>query len=1494
MNLRRLQALLFVLIMTLSCFQTAVYGAEPADAAGGCTHIHDSLCGYVQEQEEIPCDMGCTQVDENGNILHEDGCAYRPAVEGRECAHIHDASCGYMGQPEERNEGTIEVGTTEEKTTEEKTTEEETGLPLMMLTGILSPRNGGQIIYIANSGSDESEGASLENPTTLAHAVEIAEAAEEDEFVFQISGTVEIPVGWKSPAGKSVTFRGEDADTDKLFIPYGGNNKNTNSVNISLQGNLTFETISLDISPNSNPRLANPFYIVANGHRLVFREDVQTMQSTPSQGEYNGYIYGGGLYETVTGDTYIENHGTLKLVTVYGGGAGADVTGTAYVKNYGLLKQIYGGGCSVYGKGTSANVGNTEIEMVGGNLSNHNLYGGGDAGNYDAKVLGDVTILVDGADNYPAIYGGGYSSSASCSADVVGNVEIIAKNMDLRSYTSNYSSVFGGGSAGSRGQADIHGNVSITLENCDGGRVYGGGSGISNVKGNVTLKIVDCAQLYNAVNPTVYAGGKGTTKTALSSNVGDVEIIVEDSPVVIYTQGSYGNVSGAVKIRLLENAGFDRDFTYGSKIYNQDEKRSEVRGENATVEVEGEVTFAIISGVPEILIKEGGRLNEYSLSNRLLTNCGNVTIEKGGTLDLLQTNEITGNFVSAGTLKLPAPVIVEADECFMIADGEVVVQEGAAYIPTKNNGASDADYIKGDIFLKSKNVYTGNTAFSVSEAGRKNGYFTDDRAASNGFEREWFVDLEERVTVVPASIVIYTGGEGYAGTVDKDGQLISSEDAGFPEPGFYFILPEEIDAGLKTAAGVSDETALDLSDYIILQTEDGTMKWNLELYGEDTSNSSKDGRNIYRIVPDEKNVEKSPVRMRFTDENGEIVYETDQLNMEEMLYSKYRMEIYSERIQQNQVKAVVTIPGEQTQTFSLRSEMGTLTIRGVSSAGSTTPVISNITEPVDTITAVLPEGTEYFVNGSGIKVVQGNPSLLADRIAHSETSEELLKEKALEVLQSQDEELETQYYYLDLVDAENGNTWIQTKNPVTIFWPYPEGTNQDTQFYLVHFSGLNREMDMEDIEERIENCPAEKIQVENTEYGISFTLNGFSPVALLWTQPQPETEYRLTVVNGSGDGIYPEGTKVSVKADDAPKGKVFDKWITDQGGTFDQATAAETIFTMPGNDVVVTALYRKEGESSSGSEEYILHYVSNGGTAYSDEVYGYNTVVNLDKTPKKEGYTFTGWYAEEELETRITQVVMTSDKTVYAGWRKIEEGGGGNPNPQDRVPEMLNGSSHFAYIVGYPDGEIKPTANITRAEVAAIFFRLLEEEVRDSHLSVCSSFTDVKRGNWYSQPIATMEELNILKGRTETEFVPNANITRAEFAAICARFDKGTVSEESGFTDISGHWAESEIERAVSLGWIAGYPDGSFRPDQPITRAEAMAVINRVLCRVPEKPSDLLEDMKIWPDNMDTGKWYYLAVQEATNSHLYRYKDETYETWLEMTKDPDWSRYALS
>ena len=228
-------------------------------------------------------------------------------------------------------------------------------------------------------------------------------------------------------------------------------------------------------------------------------------------------------------------------------------------------------------------------------------------------------------------------------------------------------------------------------------------------------------------------------------------------------------------------------------------------------------------------------------------------------------------------------------------------------------------------------------------------------------------------------------------------------------------------------------------------------------------------------------------------------------------------------------------------------------------------------------------------------------------------------------------------------------------------------------------------------------------------------------------------------------------------------------------------------------------------------------------------------------------------------------------------------------NSRSKTPSMLNGKDHFAYIVGYPDKTVHPQSSITRAEVATIFFRLLTEETRTANATKTNNYADVSSDKWYNQAVSTLSAMGIIKGDSRGNFNPNAPITRAEFAAIAARFDKTEDVAAASFGDVATHWAKPEISVAANNGWINGYTDGTFHPDSRITRAEAMAMINRVLQRLPESKADLLDGMIQWSDNADTSKWYYLAVQEATNSHYYELKANQHEKWTKLRENRDWT-----
>lgn len=264
--------------------------------------------------------------------------------------------------------------------------------------------------------------------------------------------------------------------------------------------------------------------------------------------------------------------------------------------------------------------------------------------------------------------------------------------------------------------------------------------------------------------------------------------------------------------------------------------------------------------------------------------------------------------------------------------------------------------------------------------------------------------------------------------------------------------------------------------------------------------------------------------------------------------------------------------------------------------------------------------------------------------------------------------------------------------------------------------------------------------------------------------------------------------------------------------------------------------------------------------------------------------------------TVSSEIYKEFEIIVNDGYLEITRSGGHHPRPKPTVEIEdddalgLNTTDHFAYIVGYGNGEVRPQNNITRAEVATIFFRLLTDDVRDENLTKTNRYSDVTRADWYNTAVSTLSSMGIITGYPDGTFRPNAAITRAEFAAITARFDSNGDKTTAKFSDIATHWAKDEISIAYNNGWITGYPNGTFGPQRDITRAETMTLVNRVLNRQPETEDDLLPNMTVWTDNANPNAWYYLAVQEATNSHYYKFKTNSkYEKWTELRETRDWT-----
>lgn len=300
---------------------------------------------------------------------------------------------------------------------------------------------------------------------------------------------------------------------------------------------------------------------------------------------------------------------------------------------------------------------------------------------------------------------------------------------------------------------------------------------------------------------------------------------------------------------------------------------------------------------------------------------------------------------------------------------------------------------------------------------------------------------------------------------------------------------------------------------------------------------------------------------------------------------------------------------------------------------------------------------------------------------------------------------------------------------------------------------------------------------------------------------------------------------------------------------------------------------------------HTLTFDTMGGSKIAPETVRHGLTVAKPKDPVNGGFLFDGWYTDKTYRTPYNFATpLTQDTTIYAKWFLIVLPG---VTVKKNTPK-LNTADHFAYVQGYPDGTVKPAGNITRAETAAILFRLMDDASRKTYYSTKSGFRDVASGSWYNTYVATLNNAGVITDSSNGYFRPNEAITRAELAAMLAKFSE-TTGAANYFNDVSAkYWAANAIAICAKLGWITGYPDGTFRPDKNVTRAELMAMINRATGRAPKSADAFLPGMKTWIDNT-SDKWYYLDVQEATNSHSYTVKGS--ETWTALTSDPNWSLY---
>ena len=722
---------------------------------------------------------------------------------------------------------------------------------------------------------------------------------------------------------------------------------------------------------------------------------------------------------------------------------------------------------------------------------------------------------------------------------------------------------------------------------------------------------------------------------------------------------------------------------------------------------------------------------------------------------------------------------------------------------------------------------------------------------------------EFTVSIAPADIVAYTGGKAYGAIVGGDGEESDVTASGLPRPGYHIELSADV-VNWFTEHGVAstdpDEAAQDLSQYITFTYDDGNgtiREWTLTYRGIHDIDEITDEptRYVYTLnatgnAPD--------VRLQYKD-GDEYVF-TDDFDMDEnTVKAEYEMSIYPGDLNQNLIKAVIKV-GEESIEATTKVGTGKLTVLSTTNGEYTNPLIN----PEDgKISAAVPAGEDvtFTVNDSQVELDDNQVSLLVDSVSDSAEFNAQLEEHAADAAGM--EGAETESFYLDLVHAENGNVQVGLNGTLTINWPMPNDANPEGDFKIVHYIAMDRN-DTFAVDELQENHYHANTDVKVNDDGtLSFNVDSFSPFVLVY-----------------------EAKETAVTVD-----KSASEWRPEVGDRVKYTLVVENTGNTTLNNVVVKDTLWESGMRIMLGDTPV--------TLTGDSL----TITEI--IPNQE-ITITYYYTPtwRDVGRLVNTAAVTAGDATDTDTVTVRVDDGWTPNiPDDDdedvepdveyTPNWLNTDDHFAYIVGYEDGSVRPTANITRAEVATIFFRLLTDEARAEFWSSENDFTDVASDAWYNNAVSTLSGMGILGGYEDGSFRPNASITRAEFVAIATRFFEYSARYEGGFTDVSyGDWYADCVQASADMGLVNGYEDGSFRPNASITRAEACAIVNRVLHRIPHEDHLLSESvMNVWPDNPKSA-WYYADMQEATNSHDYDWTRESgsvVEDWTDELPERDWS-----
>ena len=718
-----------------------------------------------------------------------------------------------------------------------------------------------------------------------------------------------------------------------------------------------------------------------------------------------------------------------------------------------------------------------------------------------------------------------------------------------------------------------------------------------------------------------------------------------------------------------------------------------------------------------------------------------------------------------------------------------------------------------------------------------------------------------QVLIKPENITIYQGGTGYESVVGDDTTGDDQKSNGLPEPGYSIVLPYTVNEELKKVAESEDVTGdiVNLTDYLTFTYDVGNgveRRWHIETYDRDGNSHLSDGRYIYRILPDE--ITSTPIRLLFTNEAGEEFTSDDFFGIDEQLYDTLQMTIYAGDLKQDLVKASVQ-GTEKAQDVGVGT--GELVIRGTTDTVETVKV--NDTENnADGFTVTADAENVYYVNGSPIQVQESDIRLLADDLAMEEDSEteKAMQDAADKAIDTALDNPQYEFKYLDLVDYNNGNAYVTLRggDQVTVNWPMPANADPDT-IHVVHFDGLDREFDISELDELLNSDEVTAI-VYSMEDGltvgtdsVSFNTSTFSPFVLVYEtkaeQPDPTPDPDPGNGNSGSDNDN----------DSDPTGNLSIE--LDVNGGDDDFTFTVILTDRNGDDLENNFYYNGDYTGTIGSgdeitleggEKIVIRNLPEG-TRYEviiETADGYTYVIDGE-----EGVIHTGM---NEAEFTATRTVPVADPSVTG------------------VSRWLNTTDHIAYLTGYPGGTFGPDNNMTRAEVAQMFYALLNNK----NVTITKTFPDVPADAWYATAVNTLASLGMVSGDENGNYRPDDPITRAEFCVIALAFAYEPENAVCYFGDVSrSDWFYTYVAQAASYGWIGGYTNGNFGPNDRITRAQVTTIVNNMLGRAADRDYviDHQADLVQFSD-LTRAHWGYFQIMEATNAHDYTKSNGT-ENW---------------